>query len=402
MHAEHPRQQHQTSACGREIFKLLISCDREQGQHWSTRKTPPKRGKFVQVGVILKTAEDRGGPGSRLASPCMLDATQLPWVQSKTRIVFDEATEARPEMPAGVDDRDADIWEPLLAVADIAGGDWPKQAREAAKALVAVAREVEPSLNIRLLADLRTVFGDEEQLTTKKIIAELCLLEDAPWNDLKGKPITDNHLARRLRQYGVKSKTLRLDDDHFAKGYARADLHDAWRRYLPSSPTSDKPVTAVTFVTEPISCGFDVTPVTAQGSNVTAGEPNRASNPVTPVTAQKEACDGSGNARSAHEMRVVTPVTPVTPFPGNGRGARTDGSATDLSPRTIAKLAEDYTETTYCLNQEGADVDSASLDADLRQQLADMGVLPEFVEVEFERVMAEVFRVYPLGPAGRS
>lgn len=88
MHAEHPRQQHQTSACGREIFKLLISCDREQGQHWSTRKTPPKRGKFVQVGVILKTAGDRGGPGSRLASPCMLDAIQLPWVQSKTRIVL--------------------------------------------------------------------------------------------------------------------------------------------------------------------------------------------------------------------------------------------------------------------------------------------------------------------------
>ena len=131
-------------------------------------------------------------------------------------------------------------------------------------------------------------------------------------------------------------------------------------------------------------------PVTAQGSNVTAGEPNRASDPVTPVTAQKEACDGSGNARSAHEMRVVTPVTP---FPGNGRGARTDGSATGLSPRTIAKLAEDYNETTYRLNQEGADIDSASLDADLRQQLADMGVLPEFVEVEFERVMAEVFRV---------
>ena len=103
--------------------------------------------------------------------------------------ILDEATEARPEMPAGVDDRDADMWEPLLAVADIAGGDWPNQAREAAKALVAVAREVEPSLNIRLLADLRTVFGDEEQMTTKQILAELCALEDAPWNDLKGKPL---------------------------------------------------------------------------------------------------------------------------------------------------------------------------------------------------------------------
>ena len=162
--------------------------------------------------------------------------------------ILDEATEARPEMPAGVDDRDADIWEPLLAVADIAGGDWPNRAREAAKALVAVAREVEPSLNIRLLADLRTVFGDEEQLTTKQILAALCAIEDAPWNDLKGKPLSDNQLARRLRQYGVKSKNAPVGDA-IPKGYARADLYDVWRRYLP--PLADKPATAATAATSP-------------------------------------------------------------------------------------------------------------------------------------------------------
>jgi hypothetical protein len=181
--------------------------------------------------------------------------------------ILDAATEARPDMPAGVEDRNADMWEPLLAVADIAGGSWPGRARAAAVALVAVGHEVEPSLNIRLLADVRTVFGDEEQLPTKKILAELCLIEDAPWNDLKGKPITNNQLARRLGQYGVKPKTLRLAHDHFAKGYARADLHDVWRCYLPPSP--DKAVTAVTPVTDPVSCRLDVTPVPARGSNVT-------------------------------------------------------------------------------------------------------------------------------------
>src|SRR5215472_11871454 len=82
--------------------------------------------------------------------------------------ILEEATAARPQMPQGVEDRNADIWEPLLAVADIAGGDWPSLARQTATALVAAAREIEPSLNIRLLADLRTIFGDEEpQLTTK-------------------------------------------------------------------------------------------------------------------------------------------------------------------------------------------------------------------------------------------
>jgi hypothetical protein len=62
-----------------------------------------------------------------------------------------------------------------------------------------------------------------------------------------------------------------------------------------------------------------------------------------------------------------------------------NGLAPRLSQRTITKLAEDYTETTYRLNQEGVDIESASLDADLRRRLAEM-VLPEFIEVEFERV----------------
>ena len=34
---------------------------------------------------------------------------------------------ARPDMPAGIADRDADVWEPLLAIADAAGGDWPER-----------------------------------------------------------------------------------------------------------------------------------------------------------------------------------------------------------------------------------------------------------------------------------
>ena len=106
------------------------------------------------------------------------------------------------------------LWEPLLALADIAGGEWPKRAREAAAALVAVAREIEPSLNLRLLADLRTVFGKHDKhdaLYTKTILAELHRLEDAPWDDIKGKPLSDNQLARRLGNYDVKPKDVRID-----------------------------------------------------------------------------------------------------------------------------------------------------------------------------------------------
>ena len=51
-----------------------------------------------------------------------------------------------PEMPDGVEDRDADVWEALLAVANAAGGEWPARARVAAVALVAESKESTPSL----------------------------------------------------------------------------------------------------------------------------------------------------------------------------------------------------------------------------------------------------------------
>ena len=51
------------------------------------------------------------------------------WVRDDERIR--ELTAAEPIMPVGIEDRAADAWEPLLAVADAAGGDWPKKARAA-------------------------------------------------------------------------------------------------------------------------------------------------------------------------------------------------------------------------------------------------------------------------------
>jgi hypothetical protein len=150
--------------------------------------------------------------------------------------VVDAMAAARPEMPPGIEDRDADVWEPLLAIADAAGGHWPKRAREAATVLVEAAKEAEPSLGVRLLADLKTVFDNrgEDKLATSVLITDLIALPEAPWGDLKGKPVTDRTLASKLRQYGVKSKDIYVQDKSL-KGYTRDDLHDIWIRYLPSS-----------------------------------------------------------------------------------------------------------------------------------------------------------------------
>lgn len=154
---------------------------------------------------------------------------------------------ARPQFPPGVADRDADVWEALLAVADAAGGDWPALARAAAVALVAQAKESTPSLGVRLLGDVRAVLEDHlDRMTTAALLEKLKALEEAPWSDLRGKPLDSRGLARLLKPYGISSKTVR-EGDATAKGYERADFADAWARYLPAVPLS--PLGGVTSVT---------------------------------------------------------------------------------------------------------------------------------------------------------
>jgi hypothetical protein len=141
-----------------------------------------------------------------------------------------------PDMPGEVVDRDADCWEPLLAMADAADGHWPDKARCCAVALVLLLREEgEERLSLRLLSDMRTVLGDDEQAATSTILDKLHALDESPWADIRGKPLNDRGLAIRLRPYGIKPRTIRIGETT-PRGYRRADLVPVWKRYLPLPP----------------------------------------------------------------------------------------------------------------------------------------------------------------------
>ncbi|WP_367784823.1 DUF3631 domain-containing protein [Mesorhizobium marinum] len=148
-----------------------------------------------------------------------------------------------PDMPPGIVDRDADVWEALLAVADATGGKWVERARVACGALVAAAKEQRPSLGVLLLADMRKVFSDDDAVATISILDRLHRLDESTWADVKGKPLDERGLARLLAPYGVKPKVVRIGTAT-PRGYARADLHDAWVRYLP--PTTGECATSAT------------------------------------------------------------------------------------------------------------------------------------------------------------
>jgi hypothetical protein len=135
------------------------------------------------------------------------------------------------KLPPGIQDRDADCWEPLLAVADAAGGPWPERARAAAVSLVSAGRDREPSLGIKLLTDIKTVFAATTAMPTKVLLQRLTELQESPWGDIRGKPLDERGLAQRLRQYGIKSRQIRVGDTTL-KGYRREDFADAWKRYV--------------------------------------------------------------------------------------------------------------------------------------------------------------------------
>ena len=156
------------------------------------------------------------------------------WARAHLR----QLQQATPAMP--LEDRAADTWEPLIAIADLAQGDWPARARDAAQAMTQAEaqQEEDTAASVRLLADLRQVFqaADAEALYTSTILEALHMLEDAPWADWYGHPLATRDLAKLLRPYQVESKNIREHGGAPRKGYARADLHDAWARYVPLHP----------------------------------------------------------------------------------------------------------------------------------------------------------------------
>ncbi len=148
-------------------------------------------------------------------------------------------------LAAGVDDRPADVWEPLITVADLAGGDWPQLAREACTALVKGARDDAQTTGTRLLADLRAAFGDDDGLWTETILGALHKLDESPWGDWYGHPLTARDLAKLLRPYGIKPCQVRKGDAN-RRGYSRGAFEDDWKRYLPPARVSATTATSAT------------------------------------------------------------------------------------------------------------------------------------------------------------
>ncbi len=139
--------------------------------------------------------------------------------------------DAEPLLPEALDDRAAEVAEPLLAIADLAGCGWPEHVRGALLRL-RVEDPEQDSLGVRLLHDLHEVFGERKHVFTEDLCTRLRNLDLAPWAAFGKDGIDARGLAKLLRPFGIKPKQIDGIDGKQRRGYRRSDFGDAWSRYV--------------------------------------------------------------------------------------------------------------------------------------------------------------------------
>lgn len=182
---------------------------------------------------------------------------------------------ARPAEVDGLNDRANDCWEPLLAVAELAGGNWPRLARLAAATLHGLEEDT-PSIGAELLASIREAFDNRrtDRLSTADLLEALAEDEEAPWAAWnRGKPMTPHQLSKRLSEFRIKPGAHRIGFKT-AKGYKREQFEEAFKRYL-SADTPEISVTRLQASNHAASSDFETV---TRGAAVTDQNMLKASN----------------------------------------------------------------------------------------------------------------------------
>jgi hypothetical protein len=159
-------------------------------------------------------------------------------IEKFAEINLEVLREARPDIPSQLPDRAADAWEPLFAIADLAGGEWPEKARQAALALH--SEDDDQSVRVLLLTHIKRVFEDKERMSTAELLRGLIDEEEGPWAEWWGNAVERGEtkgpaarLARLLKAFDISPKGIRLSDGTTPRGYEVGQFEDAWARYLP-------------------------------------------------------------------------------------------------------------------------------------------------------------------------
>lgn len=227
-----------------------------------------------------------------------LREAMVQWLIAQDTVFLD----AEPDMPRGVEDRPAEVWEPLLAIADQVGGHWPVTAREACKSFVFAPSRKPPSLGVELLSDIRDILGDDDRIKTVELIDSLRRREESPW---KEQDLTARRMAQMLAGYSVKSTDARFSDGT-RKGYVtyatrdQGGLNDAFSRYLDPLPLENGQQAQ-------------------QGQQASSDGVNPVALPL-PVADSRDTEKATGNKKATENMPATSTVALVAPVAPSQEG----------------------------------------------------------------------------------
>ncbi len=196
-----------------------------------------------------------------------------------------QVRDARPTLPEALSDRDQDNFEPLLAIAGVAGGHWPETSRKGALKLSGAVLSVQSTAN-ELLASIKEVFEKKkiDKTSTADLIKVLCENEERAWATFnRGQPLTPRQLARLLKGYNIASKDLRFGDKTGIKGFESEQFTDTFLRYL-TPPSKNTHLSATTLQTN------NHEPHSVAANNNVADSTNNAKLSATQNTAPDKVC----------------------------------------------------------------------------------------------------------------
>lgn len=175
-------------------------------------------------------------PAGRFVKPIPSSANLIGLRKRCARWAQDHLNELRnspANLPAGLNDREADNWSPLFSIAENIGGDWKEHLD---KAVMEIAGEdEEDSHGVMLLVDIRTVFDDEQtdSIRSEVLINRLAQMDGRPWPEYRhGRPLTSNHLARILKLFRITPGQIWAGERN-RRGYRRGQFENVWRLYTP-------------------------------------------------------------------------------------------------------------------------------------------------------------------------
>jgi Protein of unknown function (DUF3631) len=253
------------------------------------------------------------------------------------------------QFPSALGDREGETWEPLLAIALLAGEEWQKRALTAATSLSGASTTDDDEYGTLLLEHIREIFNAEMEdgLPSKTILERLNENEEWPWSERgkHGKPIGRPAMQAILKKFNIHVEPEAIRTKYGKqRGYLRVRFEEAWETYCKPLSGHNQVAGETTSSVSPSSGGLSRcgTVANAHGSGISSDFQGVADNDAATLQKGEEMPVNSTFATVPHsgeEGRGRDQEIAPQSEAGLGRGSGLPAAA---GPNSAATEACDY------------------------------------------------------------